>query len=134
MRKPGAARDIPPPLELECLKVLWTIGEGNVKDVREVMTRSRNLAYTTVMTILDRLVRKGGVERHKVGRAFVYAPLLSRDVLRRLAVKELVDGFFDGSEEALIAYLKSGEILHPAFPVELRDEPQDEPQLDAALL
>jgi predicted transcriptional regulator len=134
MRKPGPPRDIPPPLELECLKVLWTLGEGNVKDVREVMTRSRNLAYTTVMTILDRLVRKGGVERHKVGRAFVYAPLLSQDVLRRLAVKELVDTFFDGSEDDLILYLKSGDTKQPAFPIDLADEPEDEPQLDAALL
>lgn len=130
MRKTGSPRDIPPPLELECLKVLWTLGEGNVKDVREVLTRSRNLAYTTVMTILDRLVRKGGVERHKVGRSFVYAPLLSQEVLRKLAVKELVDGFFDGNEDALIAYLKSGETRRPAFPVEL---PEDD-QLDAALL
>lgn len=129
MRKPGASRDIPPPLELECLKVLWTLGEGNVKDVREVMTRSRNLAYTTVMTILDRLVRKGGVERRKVGRSFVYSPLLSREVLRRLAVKELVEAFFDGNEDALIGYLRSGQVRHPAFPVELPEEDHLDPAL-----
>jgi predicted transcriptional regulator len=130
MRKAGSSREIPPPLELECLRVLWTLGEGNVKDVREVMTRSRNLAYTTVMTILDRLVRKGGVARHKVGRSFVYSPLLSREVLRKLAVKELVNAFFDGSEEALIEYLRSGDTRRPAFPVEL---PEDD-LLDTALL
>lgn len=130
MRKPGSSRDIPPPLELECLKVLWTLGEGNVKDVRQVMTVSRNLAYTTVMTILDRLVRKGGVERRKVGRAFVYSPLLSREVLRRLAVKELVDTFFDGHEEALVSYLRSGQSRQPAFPMQLPEEDH----LDTALL
>src|SRR3954466_7696489 len=108
MRKSGSSRDIPPPLELECLKVLWHLGEGNVKDVRGVLTQSRNLAYTTVMTILDRLVRKGGVERRKVGRSFFYSPRLTRDVLRKLALKELVEGFFDGSEESLIEYLRSG--------------------------
>lgn len=131
MRKQGSSRDIPPPLELECLKVLWTLGEGNVKDVRLVLTRSRNLAYTTVMTILDRLVRKGGVERRKVGRSFVYSPLLSREVLRRLAVKEMVEAFFDGNEESLVAYLKSGQTRQPAFPVEFEDE---EGHLDPALL
>lgn len=130
MRKPGSTRDIPPPLELECLKVLWTLGEGNVKDVREVLTRSRNLAYTTVMTILDRLERKGGVARRKVGRSFVYSPLLSREVLRRLAVKELVDTFFEGREEALIEYLKTGEARQPAFPAALVEEDH----LDTALL
>src|SRR4030081_2629726 len=99
MQKNG---DIPPPLELECLKALWNLGEGNVKDVRLALTDRRNLAYTTVMTVLDRLTRKGGVVRHKVGRSFVYAPVLSRDVLRRLAVQDLVDRFFEGSEEALL--------------------------------
>ena len=96
-----------------------------------VLTQSRNLAYTTVMTILDRLVRKGGVERRKVGRSFVYSPLLSREVLQRLAVKELVTAFFDGDEESLVAYLKSGQTRQPAFPVEFVEE---EDRLDPALL
>ena len=128
MRTPGS-REIPPPLELECLKVLWTLGEGNVKDVREVLTRSRNLAYTTVMTVLDRLERRGGVERRKVGRSFVYSPLLSREVLRKLAVAQLVDGFFDGDEEALVAYLRTGQSREPVFPVELPDEDRLDPAL-----
>jgi len=105
----NGAREIPPPLELECLKALWTLGEGNVKDVREALTSSRNLAYTTVMTLLDRLARKGGVTRRKVGRSFVYAPALSQGVLRRLAVQDLVDRYFDGSREALAEYLRLGD-------------------------
>jgi predicted transcriptional regulator len=105
------AREIPPPLELECLKVLWTLGEGNVKDVRHALTGSRNLAYTTVMTVLDRLARKGGVSRRKVGRSFVYVPVLSRGVLCRLAVQDLVDRYFDGSEAALLELLKDSKPL-----------------------
>jgi predicted transcriptional regulator len=105
----NGAREIPPPLELECLKALWTLGEGNVKDVRAALTSSRNLAYTTVMTLLDRLARKGGVTRRKVGRRFVYAPALSRGLLRRLAVEDLVDRYFDGSHEALEEYLRGGD-------------------------
>jgi BlaI family transcriptional regulator, penicillinase repressor len=112
----NGAREIPPPLELECLKVLWTLGEGNVKDVRQALTGSRNLAYTTVMTVLDRLARKGGVARRKVGRSFVYVPVLSRGVLRRLAVQDLVDRFFEGSEAALLELLKDGETSQPAPP------------------
>jgi predicted transcriptional regulator len=129
MRKRGAARDIPPPLELECLKALWSIGEANVKDVRQVLTGSRNLAYTTVMTVLDRLVKRGGVERRKVGRSFVYAPLVTRDTLRRLALKELVDSFFDGSEEQLLVYLSDAPVEAPAFPSTSGDS-----ELDATLL
>lgn len=129
MRKPGPPRDIPPPLELECLKALWTLGEGNVKDVRAALAANRNLAYTTVMTVLDRLARKGGVSRRKVGRSFIYAPVLSRDLLRRLAVKELVDSFFNGSQDELLAYLQN----EPVRPTETM-APVEESALDTTLL
>jgi predicted transcriptional regulator len=125
---PAGARDIPPPLELECLRALWALGEGNVKDVRHAIAGNRNLAYTTVMTVLDRLARKGGVARRKVGRSFVYAPVLSRESLRRLAIRDLVDRFFDGSEDSLIEYLRNGaspSIVSPA---------DEDVRLDAALL
>ena len=105
MRNPGPPRDIPPPLELECLRALWGMGEGSVRDVRKVMVK-RDLAYTTVMTVLDRLEKRGGVTRRKSGRSFIYAPKLSRETLRKLALKELVDGFFDGSEDSLRQYLR----------------------------
>ena len=118
MRKSGSAHDIPPPLELECLKALWHIGNGTVKDVREILTQDRNLAYTTVMTVLDRLVKRGTVERQKEGRSFVYTPLVGRDELRRIAIKDLLDSFFDGSEKDLIAFLRSETPPRPPQPVE----------------
>lgn len=105
MRKGRTAREIPPPLELQCLRVLWDLGEGNVQTVRDVLMPARPLAYTTVMTMLDRLARKQAVTRRKHGRSYVYRPLISRDDVRRLAVRELVDSLFDGSSEALSAYL-----------------------------
>ena len=125
----NGARDIPPPLELECLRALWTLGEGNVKDVRHAIAANRSLAYTTVMTVLDRLARKGGVARRKVGRSFVYAPVLSRESLRRLAIRDLVERFFDGSEDSLIAYLLHGAARGNATP-----QTEEEVRLDAALL
>lgn len=106
MRKPGRANGIPPPLELDCLRALWRLGEAaSVKDVRGVLTENRNLAYTTVMTVLERLAKRGAVEREKNGRAFVYRPLMARDQARRLALKQLVDTYFEGSEGALRDYL-----------------------------
>src|SRR5258708_21333537 len=106
MRRPAAQRDMPSALELEWLKGLWGIGEGRVRDVRQVLVGNRNLAYTTVLTVLDRLEKRGGVTRRKQGRSFIYAPKVSRQTLRGLALKELVDGFFDGSEAALMTYLR----------------------------
>jgi BlaI family transcriptional regulator, penicillinase repressor len=102
---PKAAREVPPPLELLCLKALWQLEAGNVASVQRLVSQTRPLAYTTIMTVLDRLVRKGRLTRRKVGRAFVYTPQGSRDSLRRTALRELVDVFFDGSEEALLRFL-----------------------------
>ena len=99
-------REVPPPLELACLKALWSLQEGKVRAVQEVVARSRPLAYTTIMTVLDRLVRKGKLNRRKVGRAFVYAPEASRDSMRRAALRELIEGYFDGSEAELLEFLR----------------------------
>ena len=109
---PKVAREVPPPLELACLKALWSLedgnskAEGNVRAVQRIVAQSRPLAYTTIMTVLDRLVRKGKLTRRKVGRAFVYSPEASRDSMRRAAIRELLEGFFDGSEAALLLFLR----------------------------
>jgi predicted transcriptional regulator len=104
---PRTARDVPPPLELLCLRALWSLGEGNVRAVQQIVAESRPLAYTTIMTVLDRLVRKGMLARRKEGRSFTYAPQSTRDVARRAALRELLEGYFDGSQEALIDFLQS---------------------------
>lgn len=106
---PRTSRDIPPPLELACLRALWRLEEGNVRAVQEIVAQSRPLAYTTIMTVLDRLVRKGKLTRRKVGRSFVYVASQSRDALRRAAVRELLEGYFDGSESELLVFLR-GEV------------------------
>jgi len=130
VRKGRTARDIPPPLELQCLAALWAMGEANVQLVRAHLAAHKQLAYTTVMTMLDRLARKQMVSRRKVGRSFVYTPLISREQVRRLAVRELVDSLFDGSEEVLQSYLK-GAPVPAATALEREDEST---ALDAALL
>jgi BlaI family transcriptional regulator, penicillinase repressor len=128
MRRAGPPRDVPPPLEMLCLKALWSIGEGNVARVRGVMAETKPLAYTTVMTLLERLARKGAVSRRKVGRAFVYAPSISRDTMRRLALKEFVDCYFDGFQEKLTEFLRRPAPLEPDHEIE------PETGMDAALL
>jgi predicted transcriptional regulator len=97
---------LPPPLELECLKSLWRLGEASVRQVQGDLAPERPLAYTTVMTLLERLVRKGGAARRKQGRMFLYSPVLARDTVRALAVKDLVDSLFDGSQRELLTFLQ----------------------------
>jgi predicted transcriptional regulator len=118
---PRTAREVPPPLELLCLRALWSLGEGNVKAVRQIVAQSRPLAYTTIMTVLDRLVRKGLLARRKVGRSFVYAPQATRDAARCAAVRELLEGYFDGSEEALIVFLQRRPEESPSVPAQSSD-------------
>jgi predicted transcriptional regulator len=95
------------PLELECLSVLWPLGESTVRDIHRALAASRPRAYTTIMTIMDRLAQKGIVTRRKVGRAFRYQASLSAEEARLKAVQKIVEGFFDGSPEALAAHLSS---------------------------
>lgn len=124
MRKAGPPREIPPPLELHCLKALWSLGEGSVRAVQQTLEPERRLAYTTVMTIMDRLAKKGAVERRKAGRSFVYAPVLTREKLQRLAVRDLVDSLFGGSEEELAAYLNGRRVANggaSSAPIEALD-------------
>lgn len=98
-------KELPPRLEIECLKTLWDLGEANVRDVQSALTRP--LAYTTVMTVLDRLARRGCVERRKVGRGFQYSAVLTRDSVRQVAIEDLIDCYFDGSEESLRHFLQA---------------------------
>lgn len=95
------------PLELECLSALWPMGEGTVRDIYRALAATRARAYTTVMTIMDRLEQKGIVARRKVGRAYLYQATLSAEEARLKAVEKIVQGFFHGSTEALAAHLTS---------------------------
>ena len=128
MRRGRTARDIQPPLELQCLRALWALGEGNVQAVKDRLAPVKPLAYTTVMTMLERLTRKQVLGRRKVGRSFVYTPLVGIEEMRERAVRDLAGSLFDGSLELLAAYA-GGK------PAAVRAPQENEPErLDAALL
>src|SRR4030081_975383 len=110
------------PLELECLSVLWPLGEGTVREIHRQVAASRPRAYTTIMTIMDRLAHKGIVSRRRVGRAYRYQANLSVDEARVSAIDKIVTGFFDGSSEALAAHLAAAGV---------RREPSSRPDLPA---
>jgi len=109
MRGPGPRHSILDlaPLELECMTALWLLDEGTVREIRQQLELRRPRAYTTVLTIMDRLAEKGIVERRKVGRAFRYRAHLSADEARLKAVEKIVECFFGGSVEALASHLAS---------------------------
>jgi BlaI family transcriptional regulator, penicillinase repressor len=95
------------PLELDCMSALWLLKQGTVREIRDVLAPRRPRAYTTIMTIMDRLAHKGIVERRRVGRAWMYSANLSKDEARARAVKQVVDSFFGGSTDALLAQIST---------------------------
>lgn len=115
-----------PPLELQCMKALWALGEATVKELRARLLPERPLAYTTVMTVMDRLARKGVVERRKQGRAHVYTSAVEPELIRERAVERLVETFFDGSREELLAHL-SGAAPRAAKPRVRETAPKPSP-------
>src|SRR5271165_3623266 len=83
------------PLEAEVMEVLWAAGESSVRDVVEQL--DRKLAYTTIMTTLDRLFKKGLLDRQKSERAFLYTTRLSHQDWERQRAGNLVAGLLAGS-------------------------------------
>ena len=93
------------PLEIQVMEVLWAAGEGCVRDVVEQL--DRKLAYTTVMTTLDRLFKKGLLDRQKSERAFLYTPRLSHQDWERQRAGNLVAGLLAGSQPSRELLLSS---------------------------
>ena len=85
-------------LELTVMEMLWQRGQGNVHDV--VRWVDRPLAYNTVMTTLDRLYKKGLLNRSKQDRAYFYAPRFSRLEWQQKQAEHLVSGFLSGPRDA----------------------------------
>lgn len=100
------------PLELEIMKVLWETGPANVQTVQARLD-GRDLAYTTVQTMLNVLHRKGRVKRDLKDRAYLYRPVLSRQKASAQAVREMLDRFFGGSADSLVLNLVETRQLTP---------------------
>jgi len=97
--------------ELEIMKIVWERESATVRDVYEVLLAKRKVAYTTVMTMMKILERKGYVRHRAVGRAFVYESIVDRDAAARTALSQVVQRFFGGSPQALAVNLIEGDHL-----------------------
>ncbi len=103
------------PLEMQVMNVVWSVAPCSVRDVVERL--NCKLAYTTVMTTLDRLFKKGLLEREKSERAFLYSPLLSSQDWERRRAGDLVAGFLSGpdSRDLLLSSLVDAVGQHDAM-------------------
>jgi predicted transcriptional regulator len=116
------------PLELEIMNVLWETGPANVQAV-QARLQGRDLAYTTVQTMLNVLHRKGKVKRQLKDRAYIYRPVLSRKNAAAQAVGDMLDRFFGGSADSLVLNLLETRQLTPQKLAEIQkllEQPKEE--------
>ena len=99
------------PLELEIMHVLWETGPANVQTVQRSL--KRELAYTTVQTMLNILHRKRQVRRTLKERAYFYRPVVTRSHVTREHMSDIVDRLFGGSAESLVMSLVETKYLTP---------------------
>ncbi len=107
-------------LELKVMDVLWSADEPmRVRDVLEQLSAQRQLAYTTVMTVLDHLHGKGWTERTMSGRAYCYRPVCSREEAGARLLRAVLSSSGD-AESVLLHFARSvsdheSEILRRAL-------------------
>jgi len=98
--------------EMEVLHHVWDLGEATVKEVRKRILESREVAYTTIMTVMKNLAEKGYLKYRKEGVTYVYSPAQEPDSVRSNLVKELIKKVFKGSPKELVQTLVESEDLN----------------------
>lgn len=104
----------PTDLELAILKVLWQRGPSTVRQVRDELAEERDLAYTSVMTIMTIMADKGYVRRRKAKGSYVYRPVLEQQSAARAMLSDVVNRVFDGSAAAAAVHLLESAEIDPA--------------------
>lgn len=87
------------------MKIVWTRQNATVRDVYETLREQRQIAYTTVMTMMKILEKKKFLKKTQKDRAYVYQPTRPRDQVLKTMVQEFVSRVFDGAAEPLLVHL-----------------------------
>lgn len=94
-------------LQLELMRALWQRGEASVAELAAALATRRDLAHTTVATLLTRLAKRGLVEARRDGRQLLYRAAVAEPEVRRSMVGDLLRSVFGGDPKALLAHLVS---------------------------
>lgn len=92
-------------LEAEVMEAAWALGRATVRDVQRHLEPRRRLAYTTVMTTMTRLARKGLLRRELVDNCYVYSPALSREEFTDRVARTVVDGLLEEFARPALSHL-----------------------------
>jgi len=120
---PKRMSEHPTELELLILQVLWEESPLPVGDVQERLAKGRakrDLTYSTVITVLNVMVRKQYLKREKLGKAFLYSPLVSEESVGQGMLGDIVDRVFDGSASSVMMNLLEKRDMDPEELKEIR--------------
>lgn len=108
------------PLESEILRLIWEAGETSVDEVHKTLAGGRDIAYTTVQTVMTRLAQRGLLERRKSGRAHLYRATVPREEVAGSTLNEMVQRFFGGRRLSAVSFLLGRERLSEEEVAELK--------------
>ena len=101
--------------ELEALKILWNVGKASVRDVYEALNADgADLAYTTVLSLLQVMTQKGLVTHRREGKAYIYSAGVEREQTFRELAGEFLDRVFDGALDEYLVHALQSRKLKPA--------------------
>ncbi len=111
----------PTAMELEILRVLWEHGPSTVREVHEVMARSKPIGYTTVLKIMQIMTQKGTVARNEDSKAHVYKARQPAENTKRQLAGDLLQRAFAGSASQLMMHALAGKKTSQAEIAEIRE-------------
>jgi len=117
--------------ESRIMRSLWRLGRGSVREVLEGLDEGPLPAYTTVLTMLTVLERKGFVRRVQSGRKNMYQPAISCDQARHMALQTVAKRLFGGSMQQLALFAGGGAHVLPQFTANGQIAPQEDDSPDA---
>ncbi len=111
----------PTELELEILKILWRANPLTGRQVRDALAEFRELAYTSVMTIMGIMEDKGYVRRKKQGSSYLYSTRIKQATTTRRMLLDLVERAYDGSVTSAVVNLLETSDIQPEELEQLRE-------------
>jgi BlaI family penicillinase repressor len=105
---------------MEIMHVVWSLGRATVRDVYETLRERRKVAYTSVMTVMKILERKGHLKKKQEDRAYLYRPARPRTQVLGVMVRDFVDRVFQGAAKPLLVHLVEDRRLSQEDLAEIR--------------
>ncbi|MHC4187338.1 MAG: BlaI/MecI/CopY family transcriptional regulator [Planctomycetota bacterium] len=107
-------------LQRAAMEIVWELGEASVHEVRDRLKREKKLAYTTVLTAMQKLEKAGWLQHKNKGKVYIYFPTRSREEAGARSVRKFIERMFEGDAVLMFQHLMEEDNLKEEELVELR--------------